>query len=244
MLSLHFTEEAYCQKRRVNDGKWWHHGPHSEETESSFQRRAVQLKKWLGQLQDDAPTAPLNVLLVTHGGIMQSAFGYQPHPPNCAFRVYDLWRSGVARHVARNEEVMSSDLLVEPVFQVLAVRRLSDKAERGSVFRVELFLSEEFYSELSETVLREELHDPIKEQLSPELYDAGQQFRKVFITSYRRVSFDTSVAAYAFVSKCVFMKGEIWPQRPLSKLVVMAESSTCRSLHLYSGGCCVDVERC
>ena len=31
---------------------------------------------------------------------MQAAFDYQPHPPNCAFRVYDVDRSGRARHVA------------------------------------------------------------------------------------------------------------------------------------------------
>lgn len=34
---------------------------------------------------------------------------------------------------------------------------------------------------ISSEVLREELHDPIKEGLSPELYDAGKQFRKMFI---------------------------------------------------------------
>ena len=35
------------------------------------------------------------------GGIMQAAFDYQPHPPNCGFRVYDLERSGACRQVSR-----------------------------------------------------------------------------------------------------------------------------------------------
>lgn len=48
---------------------------------------------------------------------------------------------------------MSSDLLAEPVFQVLAVRRLPDKASGSTVFRVELELSEEFFSDLSENAL-------------------------------------------------------------------------------------------
>lgn len=51
------------------------------------------------------------------------------------------------------QEVMSSDLLAEPVFQVLAVRRLPDKASGSTVFRVELELSEEFFSDLSENAL-------------------------------------------------------------------------------------------
>lgn len=163
--------EAYCQKRRVNAGKWWHHGPHSEETESSFQRRAVRLKKWLGSLQDHW-AVPLNVLLVSHGGIMQAAFDYQPHPPNCGFRVYDLQRTGVATHVARGQAVVRPDLLVDPAFEVLSVRRLPEKANGNTVFRVEVLVAQqEFFSDISENVLRERLHDPVKEGLSPELYE-------------------------------------------------------------------------
>eukprot|EP00913_Durusdinium_trenchii_P032104 g30063.t2 len=149
--------EAYCQKRR--------------ETESSFQRRAVRLKKWLGSLQDHW-AVPLNVLLVCHGGIMQAAFDYQPHPPNCGFRVYDLQRTGVATHVARGQAVVRPDLLVDPAFEVLSVRRLPEKANGNTVFRVEVLVAQqEFFSDISENVLRERLHDPVKEGLSPELYE-------------------------------------------------------------------------
>ncbi|CAJ1395646.1 unnamed protein product [Effrenium voratum] len=161
--------EEYCKHRRVHDGKWWHHGPHSEETERSFRRRAVQLKKWLGRLQDHR-SAP-KVLMVCHGGIMQAAFDYQPHPPNCAFRVYDVDRSGRARHVAA-EAWVASESLADPAFQVLSVVRLNEKVDGVTMFRVEIAVGqEEFYSDISENVLRDNLHDPVKEALPSELYD-------------------------------------------------------------------------
>jgi len=169
--------EAYCETRRVNGGKWWHHGPHHEETESSFQRRALRLKKWLGSLQDEWGSN-LNVLLVSHGGVMQAAFDYQPHPPNCSFRVYDLQRTGACKHVARNEEIpLRCQLLNDPRFEVWSVRRLPDKVNGSSVFRVEVSSKDlgevpvTFFSDMSENVLREKLHDPVKEALSAELYD-------------------------------------------------------------------------
>ncbi|CAJ1352157.1 unnamed protein product [Effrenium voratum] len=161
--------DEYCKHRRVHDGKWWHHGPHSEETERSFRRRAVQLKKWLGRLQDHR-SAP-KVLMVCHGGIMQAAFDYQPHPPNCAFRVYDVDRSGRARHVAA-EAWVASESLADPAFQVLSVVRLNEKVDGVTMFRVEIAVGqEEFYSDISENVLRDNLHDPVKEALPSELYD-------------------------------------------------------------------------
>lgn len=163
--------EAYCEKHRVNAGKWWHHGPHPEETESSFQRRSVRLKKWLGSLQDTWGR-DLNVLLVSHGGVMQTAFDYQPHPPNCAFRVYDLQRDGRCKHVARNEDVHPNHLLAEPRFAVCSVRRLPDKMNGSTVFRVEVDMDEgNFMLNLSENALREKLHDPVKAALSAELYE-------------------------------------------------------------------------
>lgn len=162
--------ETYCEKHRVNAGKWWHHGPHPEETESSFQRRAVRLKKWLGSLQDT--WGDLNLILVSHGGVMQAAFDYQPHPPNCAFRVYDLQRDGRCKHVARNEEVNPNHLLAEPRFAVCSVRRLPDKMNGSTVFGVEVDMEDGLFTlNLSENALREKLHDPVKAALSAELYE-------------------------------------------------------------------------
>ena len=37
------TEEAYCETRRVNGGKWWHHGPHHEESVFVDGKRSRQL---------------------------------------------------------------------------------------------------------------------------------------------------------------------------------------------------------
>lgn len=165
------VEETYCEKHRVNAGKWWHHGPHPEETESSFQRRAVRLKKWLGSLQDSWGR-DLNLILVSHGGVMQAAFDYQPHPPNCAFRVYDLQRDGRCKHVARNEDVYPHHLLAEPCFVVCSVRRRPDKMNGSTVFAVEVEMEEgHFMLNLSENALREKLHDPVKAALSAELYE-------------------------------------------------------------------------
>ncbi|CAE7581445.1 unnamed protein product [Symbiodinium natans] len=168
--------DTYCITRRVgasntdHDGKWWHHGPHSEETASSFRRRAGRLKKWLGRLQITWGW-PLNVLMITHGGIMQTAFNYQPHPPNCAFRVYDVGQDGRAWHVA-SEEVIESEFPLEPVFEVLSVVRLPTKVSGQTMHKLELSVgSEVFFTELSEIVLRDQLHAKVKDGFSEELYE-------------------------------------------------------------------------
>lgn len=172
-----FTDvEDYCVARRVgasnrdHNGKWWHHGPHSEETSGSFLRRTVRLKKWLGRLQD-AWGWPLNILMITHGGIMQTAFKYHPHPPNCAFRVYDVGRDGDAWHVA-SEDAIPSEFKLEPVFEVLSVVRLPTKVSGQTMHRLELSVGlQQFFVELSETALRDELHAKVKDGLSEDLYE-------------------------------------------------------------------------
>lgn len=45
-----YTEEAYCQKRRVNAGKWWHHGPHSEEHRSAERAAPAAGAAWGGDV--------------------------------------------------------------------------------------------------------------------------------------------------------------------------------------------------
>jgi len=166
----------YCEARRVaakdasQAGKWWHHGPHDRETEGSFQRRMVRLRKWLGALALRAGPAAPGVLLVTHGGVMEEGFGYRPAAPNCAFRAFDVAPGGATLHISSNAWLEDSTV-PDPVFQVYAVVRNESRSAGHHVYDVELGLGlETFTKTFRESQLRTTVHDVVKERLPRDTY--------------------------------------------------------------------------
>mmetsp|Transcript_23605 Transcript_23605/g.67668 ORF Transcript_23605/g.67668 Transcript_23605/m.67668 type:complete len:451 (-) Transcript_23605:58-1410(-) len=166
----------YCDEQRVGKKnqqwaeKWWHHGPHSQETEASFRRRMAKLKRWLGQQALTRPR-PLKVLLVCHGGVMQEAFGYRPNAPNCGFRAFDIDPNGRTRRVADSEWVEDPNLR-EPMFHVLSVVQQSSRVDGHLLYDIELSVGyENFVFVARESELRERLHDLVASSMSAEAYE-------------------------------------------------------------------------
>lgn len=171
--------EAYCEEKRIgaknlaSEGKWWHHGPHSQETEGSFQRRCDELRRWLGSLatwKRDNAALPPHVIVVSHGGVMDEGFGYTPNAPNCGFRVFDVARNGKLLRVATGEHVHVG-LLAEPDFYVLAVVPHEHQENMYSLYNVELRVGDHrFTLVVRESELRANVLDVVREGLAAEEY--------------------------------------------------------------------------
>lgn len=170
-----FSEvDEYCQRRCVDSkdecqaGKWWHHGPHSEETEGSFARRMADLRKWLGDLVS-TKQHPLHVIVVSHGGVMEEAFGYRPTAPNCGFRVFDITKGGATYWTSTNELVANH--VVIPSFVVHSVVPQPDRVDGHREYKLEIGVGTDIFSQaIRESQLRSDVYDQVKTRLSSELY--------------------------------------------------------------------------
>jgi broad specificity phosphatase PhoE len=190
--------EKYCEDRCVKAkdpaqaGKWWHHGPHSEETEASFRRRMVSLKRWLGGLsasQRSHPQGmgrvmswlnsltfsqrshPLRVVLVCHGGVMQEAFQFIPNAPNCGFRVFDVEPGGRTLHVSSGVWLEENDLTT-PAFSVSSVTQQGKRVDGHLVYDIELRVGDDVFAcSKRESELREGLHDMVRSSMTSEAHE-------------------------------------------------------------------------
>lgn len=158
----------YCNERCVGTtpfrkGKWWHHGPHARETGDSFRRRCAKLRRWLGSLGQGCAGEFPKVLLISHGGVLENCFDSHPSPPNCSFRVYDIAEDGGAVHVATQEKVKCSNILLhKPYFEVHMVRCHIGHCE------ITLGVDGECFSQtLSASELRSDIYDVVRKKLPP-----------------------------------------------------------------------------
>jgi len=83
--------DRYCDTRAIEStkasrqGRWWHHGVRSFESLGGFKRRCLELKQWLAAIPQDLSDGLSTVILVSHGGVLREAFGF--NPPNAGIRV-------------------------------------------------------------------------------------------------------------------------------------------------------------
>lgn len=97
-----FSEvDRYCDEKSISGGAWWHHGEGSHETDSSFQARARELRRFL--IQQARVRGAQHVLLVSHGGLLTHAFDNDKYD-NCEFRVFDLFDDGYFCHPVDDRE--------------------------------------------------------------------------------------------------------------------------------------------
>eukprot|EP00658_Telonema_sp_P-2_P045222 TRINITY_DN33156_c0_g1_i1.p1 TRINITY_DN33156_c0_g1~~TRINITY_DN33156_c0_g1_i1.p1 ORF type:complete len:195 (+),score=25.47 TRINITY_DN33156_c0_g1_i1:55-639(+) len=140
--------------------------PHSFETAGSFRRRAVEFKKFLGGLEER------NVLVVSHGGLLSTAFG-KPSFPNCGFRVVDVRTDGSAVAVRTKTEIPCE--VEAPVFRVISVVRSEDLEDGHYTYQIVICMDDfEFVICERESWLREFLHDMVKERLGKVAYQRSE----------------------------------------------------------------------
>lgn len=90
--------EQYCNERGIKEGRWWvHKEDEHHESSASFGRRAEEFRAWLGA--ECARRGARRVLLVSHGGLLQQAFGGQPYQ-HLECRAVDLLTDGSCWPVA------------------------------------------------------------------------------------------------------------------------------------------------
>jgi len=170
------TLEKYCEEHCVTAkdptqaGKWWHHGPHGQETGASFRRRMVRLKRWLGGLCLSSDRGhPLRVVMVCHGGVMQEAFQVHPNAPNCGFRVFDIEPSGRTLHASTGSWLEETDLS-DPAFQVFSVVQKEKRVNGHHLYDIELGVGDEtFVCSKRESELREGLRDMVRRSMPSEV---------------------------------------------------------------------------
>jgi len=92
--------QTYCDERGLKGGKWWVHvAGERYETTASFAHRAREFLRWLRG--ECAKRRASRVLLVSHGGFLQEAFGGR-HFGNLECRAIDIGLDGTCCAVGRS----------------------------------------------------------------------------------------------------------------------------------------------
>jgi broad specificity phosphatase PhoE len=147
--------DRYCHERQITNGKWYHHRGQDlgVETESSFMRRAVALRQWLGQLSAEKCAENEMVLLFSHGGILREAFAPGEAFSNCEMRVFDISSDGTFRRVARvnNSNLTNTNPFQRPTVESAHLVAYAQSCARASALALDLLHSED-------TALMQELH--------------------------------------------------------------------------------------
>jgi len=127
--------DEYCAVRGTGDEWWRHWDAHTYETPETFAERANDFKQWLATIP--ASHGVQYALVVSHGGFLKEAFGYE-HAPNCGFRVYDIMPDGTSVHLRTRprpvqEALGRGSISNEEYEYVTTMQIMADKLSTGEI---------------------------------------------------------------------------------------------------------------